>query len=59
MLTHPVVYIIALYSSLNTTTVGEQQNDELVDSYLMKFERFIHIEWSIQKIHDQQCHVIM
>jgi hypothetical protein len=28
-------------------TVGEQQNDELVDSYLMRFERFIYMEWSI------------
>jgi hypothetical protein len=39
--------------------VGEQQKDELVDSYLMKFERFIYMEWSAQKIPDQQCHVIM
>jgi hypothetical protein len=29
------------------TYVGEQQNDELVDSYLMRFERFIYMEWSI------------
>jgi hypothetical protein len=39
--------------------VGEQQNDELVDSYLMNFERFIYMEWSIQKIPNQQYHVIM
>jgi hypothetical protein len=32
---------------LMTIFVGEQQNDELVNSYLMRFERFIYMEWSI------------
>jgi hypothetical protein len=48
-----------IYQQDGTQYVGEQQNDELVDSYLMKFERFIYMEWSIQKIPDQQYHVIM
>jgi hypothetical protein len=48
-----------LTAAQRSVVVGEQQKDELVDLLSSEVWGFIYMEWSIDKIRDLRCHVIV